>query len=1448
MNKTLIKTTSTLTPQIYAWWTPDIPKYENWLKIGYTTRTAEKRISEQASQMIIDKKVLWHYDARFMNGSGYFDDHNLHDYLTRIKKIPREEGSEWFDYTPDMKKSEQDFQDFVFQKFEQTDELKHQDYTLRKEQKSAVKQTLEYFQNHQNSEFLWNAKPRFGKTLTTYDLARKLEADNVLVVTNRPAIANSWFDDFEKFIAWQTDFYFVSESESLTDRKTMKRAEFINTTLDNDNAKQISFVSLQDLKGSQYFGGGYDKLKWVRDINWDLLVIDEAHEGVDTFKTDSAFNRLNRKWTLHLSGTPFKALASDKFTKEQVYTWSYEDEQSAKQEWEQSGEDSNPYEKLPTLNLFTYQLSQMMVDKVNQGAKVDEEEIPYFFDLNEFFSTNDSGKLTYEADVSKFLDCLTKNEKYPFSTPELRDELKHTFWLLNRVASAKALAKLLKEHEVFSEYEVIIAAGDGNAEAEDISKNEASLERVKKAIEVNDKTITLSVGQLTTGITIPEWTAVVMLTNIKSPSLYMQAAFRAQNAYEFEEDGELKRKENAYIFDFAPERTLILFDEFANNLKTSTSNGGGTSEEREQNITTLLNFLPVIGEDSEGKMIELDAGKVLSIPHQLKATEVVRHGFMSNFLFANISGIFQAPKIVLDTLNQLQTAKEERTVNKKVELPRELVVDETGKVQVSDELVINKTEAIFTPEKKIQVAQVIRENVAKVAEPTNTRATEEFVKKISKTVASQATPELSQLKIQFENVRQSDVKKIQTQIEQKIQKEVKTVALDFDKKQVEIKQEYERKAEEAPTATAKAEILEAQKVELDGIFANYQTAIQEVVVTQVAEAQQEAIKEQAVRQDERKKKVVEDDVRDHLRGFSRTIPSFLMAYGDRNLTLANFDDYTPDEVFEEVTGITEEQFRFLRDGGDFENEAGEIEHFDGHLFEETVFNQSIQEFLNKKEQLADYFDERHTEDIFDYIPAQKTNQIFTPKRIVSMMVDLLEKENPEIFKNKNLKFIDLYTKSGLYLTELVKRLTMGLKDEIPDETERITHILENQIYAVAPSEIIYSISKAFIYGTDKAVKFDSNLKLYDLVPSAQAGTVKEKLAEIYGDENLKFDVVIGNPPYQDESVGDSTQAPPIYHKFMDEAYKIADKVELITPARFLFNAGATPRSWNEKMLNDEYLKVLFYEQEAAKIFPNTIITGGIAVTYRDSTKKSGAIEVFTNFEKLNAIIKKVESENETSFSTIFYGQNAYQFLPIFHEENPNAKDVMSKGHEKDVITNAFDTLDFAFYDKKPDNGDYIQISGRQNNKRTNKFIKAKYIKVHENLDKWKVFVPKANGASGMLQADDSARIISTPLIGEPYCGHTQTYVSVGKFDTRIEAENAMKYIKTKFARIMLGVLKVTQDNPAPKWKYVPLQDFTPNSDIDWTKSIPEIDQKLYAKYGLSQDEIDFIEEKVRAME
>ena len=224
----------------------------------------------------------------------------------------------------------------------------------------------------------------------------------------------------------------------------------------------IEFVSLQDLKGSLFFGGSFDKLKHVADTQWDLLVIDEAHEGVDTMKTDVAFDKVKRTHTLHLSGTPFKALAKGRFGQDQIFNWTYEDEQTAKAQWSDGTQD-NPYAQLPTLNLLTYQLSRMVTDRLAEGVALDEESgnVDYTFDLAEFFSTKDNGYFVYESDVERFLDALTTQEKYPFSTTELRDEIRHSFWLLNRVASAKALERLLKKHPVFCDYTVILAAGDG---------------------------------------------------------------------------------------------------------------------------------------------------------------------------------------------------------------------------------------------------------------------------------------------------------------------------------------------------------------------------------------------------------------------------------------------------------------------------------------------------------------------------------------------------------------------------------------------------------------------------------------------------------------------------------------------------------------------------------------------------------------------------------------------------------------------------------------------------------------------------------------------------------------------------------------------------------------------------------------------------------------------------
>lgn len=343
---------------------------------------------------------------------------------------------------------------------------------------------------------------------------------------------------------------------------------------------------------------------------------------------------------------------------------------------------------------------------------------------------------------------------------------------------------------------------------------------------------------------------------------------------------------------------------------------------------------------------------------------------------------------------------------------------------------------------------------------------------------------------------------------------------------------------------------------------------------------------------------------------------------------------------------------------------------------------------------------------------------------------------------------------------------------------------------------------------------------------------------------MKFDFIIGNPPYQDETIGDNKGfAPPIYHKFLENAYGVGNVVEMIHPARFLFNAGSTPKQWNKQMLEDPHLKVLWYEQDSSKVFQNTDIKGGVAVSYHDINRDFGAIGTFTSYPELNTILHKVRDEYFESFSQIVITRTAYRLTDKMHQDHPEALRQLSKGHAYDMSTNIFERLPQIFFDKKPNDGfEHIRILGRLGNERVYKYVRSEYVNEVVNLYKYKIYLPKANGI-GML-----GEALSTPILSEPAVGATETFLSIGAFDSEEEAKSALKYIKTKFARILLGILKTTQDITPQKWDNVPIQDFTASSDIDWSKSVSEIDQQLYRKYRLTKEEIAFIESRGKEME
>lgn len=1389
--------------KIYAYTTPKIDYHDGYIKIGYTERNVDERIKEQTQTVGVFYKIEWIEFAPFDDATNkILKDTDFHRYLIDKYKIERSKNfSEWFKISPAL--ALKYFKEFCAAYSKHKISIEHKNYNLREEQIDAVEKTVNYYLDDSTPrEFLWNAKPRFGKTLSAYDFILQLGAKKILIVTNRPSISNSWYEDFQNYVSWQ-NYKFVSTTDSLPNNLNYEDFSALYK-----NSAFVAFISLQDLKGSKYFGGNFDKLKWIQNLQFDLLIVDESHEGADTAKAETAFKNIRRDFTLYLSGTPFKALANNYFRAEQIFNWSYADEQNAKINW--SGENFNPYADLPQMNLFSYQLSKMVDAEISVG-----EDSNYLYDLNEFFSTK-SGKFIHENAVKKFLDALTTREKFPFSTKKLRAELKHTFWILQRVDSVKALAKILREHKIFKDYKIIIAAGDG--QIDDTDENLKSLAKVKKAVATCEKTITLSVGQLTTGVTVPEWTAVLMLSEMQSAAQYLQAAFRAQNPCTIKiDDKNISRKENCYVFDFSPVRTLKIYNEYAESL----GKGG-----KRETVENLLKVFPVFAENDAGELVELDAKEIMSLPQKIAATQIVDSGFMSNDLFKNIYCVFNVPAAV-KILNKIRSG------------------DNKNKNEIS---------------------------IGETAAPKN------------------------------KTTRQK---------------------ISSDKK----------KAESIPT---------------------------------------------------------EEKIRAKLRDFARTIPSFIMAYGDENLTLANFETYIDDKTFEEVTGITKIEFIYLRDGGSID---GEI--FEGKLFDEDIFNAAIQEFLQRKKIFGNYFDDSCDADIFDFIPPQKTSQIFTPRQIVTKMVDALEFENPNILDNPRQKFFDPYMKSGLYIAEIVKRLYRNKKicAAIPNNEKRLKHILENQVYGCAPSEIIFRIATNFIFGNRKNIsqKNFSNTDILQKIQSAElqdflkkffsrviilnkdrvkkfgevftppqivnlmldseeladvfqnidakileptagdgiflVGILERKLklaknsadaftalSSIYGieiqfdnlacaqknladtftafheknfgdfDKNLMWQIiyknivhgdaleffgnvknlfgeslfedlnsaaklenviVIGNPPYQADIKGDNkTYAAPVYHLFLESFWQACNRVMMIHPARCLFNPKAVTKNFNEKILSDEHLKVILYEPNSSKIFDNVDIRGGVAVTYRDANKIFGKIGVYILFPELQSIFKKVVVDNPNFYplSEIMYSRTAYSLTKKVYEDFPNAVENFSKGNQYQMSSNVFELIPEIFFDEKPNDGnEYIQLLGVIKNKRIFKFVRRDYVTYHKNLEKYKIFIPDSNGSGAIGEK------LSTPLVGLPLVGNTQTFITLGAFDTRTEADNALKFVKTKFARALLGVLKVTQHNPPATWKYVPLQDFTANSDIDWSRSIAEIDLQLYKKYKLTAEEINFIEEKVRAM-
>ena len=636
-NTDLLRNKVVETPTIYAYTLPDVPKYKGLLKVGYTSRPGNVRIEEQGHELYLDKDVLLKRSAMRPDGTSFKDDSpdGVFHYL-RKAGIPNPFG-EWF--RCDVKSVERAIEAAMQRRDTMVERI--YDFKMRPEQQAAVDKTGAYFtafrQDPSNRgltpHFLWNAKMRFGKTFTTYQLALRMGWTKVLVLTFKPAVKTAWEEDLlthKDFEGWQ----FCQKQDDREFNRVNERKPF------------VCFASFQDVLGKNAAGGIKATNEWIQTVEWDCIVLDEYHYGAwgrnaKNFydKKDPAMRRaeemgeiisedadnvrelearemydeglmpLHTSAYLYLSGTPFRAISTGEFIEEQIYNWTYSDEQSAKEAWK--GE-CNPYAQLPKMVMLTYQMPDSIREIASQG-EFDE------FDLNEFFRADNSG-FTHEEHVQKWLDLIrgsytetivnnlklgTEKPPMPFSDSRLLSYLQHTYWFLPTVAACKAMAKLLRRrnNRFFDDYEVIVAAGN------EAGMGARAVEPVYNAMgdPQQTKTITLSCGKLSTGVTVKPWTGIMMLRNTTSPETYFQAAFRVQSPWTTKDEwgNEVILKPLCYVFDFAPNRALRQVEEYSCQLNVEESNP-------EKKVEQFIRFLPILAFDGSS-MKEIDAAGVLDM-------------------------------------------------------------------------------------------------------------------------------------------------------------------------------------------------------------------------------------------------------------------------------------------------------------------------------------------------------------------------------------------------------------------------------------------------------------------------------------------------------------------------------------------------------------------------------------------------------------------------------------------------------------------------------------------------------------------------------------------------------------------------------------------------------------------------------------------------------------------
>ena len=1178
----------------------------------------------------------------------------------------------------------------------------HSPIVFRPEQADAIRKTEKQFKK--GNQMLWNAKMRFGKTLSALQVAKDMNYKRTLILTHRPVVDEGWFDDFGKIFYDRPDYEYGSKHKGSTFVSLEEHAHKAFTINEKtEKGKYVYFASMQDLRGSELVGGKFDKNNQVFATSWDLLIVDEAHEGTQTDLGQTVIKELVKTTTkvLRLSGTPFNLL--DDFKEEEIYTWDYVMEQKAKAEWDILHQgDPNPYESLPKLNIYTYDLGRLLKDYA-------DEEIA--FNFHEFFRVSNDGSFVHLHDVRRFLDLLCQNDKdslYPYSNEKFQGIFRHTLWMVPGVKAARALSNLLKNHPVFGNFNIVNVAGDGDEEENSMD----ALKDVTNAMgEDPDKTytITLSCGRLTTGVSIKPWTGVFMLSGSykTQASTYMQTIFRVQTPYTH--NGKMKTQ--CYVFDFAPDRTLQVL---AKTAKVSAK-AGKQSEEDRKIMGDFLNFCPVIAINGS-KMSEYDVNTMMKQLKKVYIEKVVQNGFEDGHLYND-----ELLKLTDVQLQEFDGLKK----------------------------IIGKTKAM-AKSKDIDI--------------NNQGLTDE---------------------------------------------------------------QYEE-----------SEKLEKKKRSKDGLSEEEKRRLAEL----------------------KKKKENRESAISILRGISIRMP--LLIYGadikneDEEITINNFASLIDPQSWEEFMpkGVSKQLFNSFK------------KYYDEDIF--SAAGKRIRAMARAADHLS--IEERieRITTIFNTFRNPDKETVLTPWRVVNMhMGDCLggysfwdenwqePLEQPRFINQGEVTrrvfrpdshILEINSKSGLYPLYMAYSIYRTRKaDEERLFGEPLTREQENllwdkvlceNIFVICKPPMAKSITKRTLCGfrdTKVNTRYFEDL-INQITNKSQQFVEKVSNGKGYWKANeltyMKFDAIVGNPPYQVMDGGAGVSAKPIYNAFVDISKKLKPShISMIMPAKW-YTDGKGLENFRNTMLNDDRIEKLIDFTDSRDCFTTVDIAGGICYFLWNS-----------NHHGLCTFINKHQGESKTFMRKLSADGSFIRHMEAVSIIN-KVKENTHNFYSERVRTQK--PFGLRTYVTPLENGDIVL----KYNKGKGAYDSALISIGKEMIPQWKVIISCLTAEhAGQTDKEGRKKILSSldMLLPNEIC--TETYMVVDSFNTQEEAEHLHSYLRTSFVRFLIAQLAATQHLSKEKFSYVPLQDFTSHSDINWSEPIASIDQQLYHKYNLTEEEIAFIEKTIKPM-